>query len=277
MIEKIPFVKTPQQELVLLASSDFSAQRDYVLWYGFKSLQGQIVLAQSENRGLILLQDYLYHSWWHKDAKEVLYQRSILVRPDPQKEAFDCETAFKGWLTTAWLGDRSDEKIWGKKQDLWLGYGVKMKPIVSEEEQLDWFASGNSEKIYTYCGLWKGKAAVKFLLDGPEVAVFRYLHDRLLNEEQQCALIERDIRSGENSLIWYYFHTWRACPKAQKLIQKYDQALWRHVIMVNYGWDWQFEHKFGCLKNWQEKLDAEFPLLAHCPIEDIPQVLADIA
>lgn len=275
-LERVPFRKNEAQELELLMSQDTDAQRQYVLWYGFQSLRGQMSLAQGNNRKLILLQDYIYPQWWHNEARDVLRQRGFLPPPDPDDEQKQWE-AYCNWLSYCRFGDRNQEPGYGQIQMVLLAHDVRLMPIIGEDEQMQWFIEKNEEKIRTYGGRWKGKAAVRFFLEGAEEVVYRYLQYRLIkNKEEQCALIQRDINHDNNGLIWFYFNSYRAFPEAQKMIQAYDQNLWRRVIQVNYGWDFHYEQKFGCLKNWQEKLDANFPLLAHCPVEQIRDALDSI-
>lgn len=45
------------------------------------------------------------------------------------------------------------------------------------------------------------------------------------------------------------------------------------MLMVNYGWEWKFEKKFGTLGIWQNKLRANYDKLTECNFEDIPAIL----
>lgn len=266
-------MKSQAEEFELLASENFQAQRQYVLWYGFQSKSALQMLAQCGPTELVRLQHRFYASRWHDGAMRELYRRGLASPPTEEDERRQ-RRAFENWLYVCRNFSRGNEKEYGRMQLLSMAFGAVFGPVVSEEEQLRWFEEGNLEKIVSYGGLWKGKAAVRFWSEGPEEALYYQLHYRLLKrEEDQLALAQRDIRNGENNLIWFYFSSYRAFPSVQKLLQEYDQNLWRRMLIINYGWEYEFERKFGSLQNWQEKLDACFPMLAHCPIEDIRQAL----
>lgn len=158
-----------------------------------------------------------------------------------------------------------------------LGINADMSDLADERQQLKWIKSKDWNKVASYGHIWKGKAAVEFLKKAPEGLVKEYLFYSILNEEQQIALIKRDIKNRRRDLIYEYFHFYFASPKAQKLIQQYDRELWKEVIMQNYGWLYEYERKFGCLTNWQRKIRENIEMLADTPAEKITEALNRIS
>lgn len=272
----VPYVKTQAEEVSLLETGSFSAQRQYILWYGFQSRQGQIMFADSGFSELIRMQNLFYGQWWFSEARQILCRRGLLS-PLSEEDEQQQKRAFKNWLYNCLHAPRDNEAAYGRMQLYGMAGDEIVISAVGEEEQLRWLDEKNIEKISSYTGRWKGKAAVRFLQEAPEESVFFQLHYRLLKRpEEQYALAQRDISNGENNLIWFYFSSYRAFPEVQALLRDYDANLWNRMVMVNYGWDFEFERKFGSLKAWQEKLSENYSLLAHCPIENIRQVLHGI-
>lgn len=273
---KLPLLKDAFGEVKLLSCGHPEDKREYVLWYGFKTSQAQQMLARNPDEYLIALQSYIYGNIWEKSAAEILSDKNLLPRPTPEDD-FAAGQALKGWLGASLFGDRDNEKDYGCRQSFWMCYSADRSEPVSEAQQLEWLRQGDKAKIMAYPYVWEGRAEIEFLTSAPEDAVYRYLHyNRLPDDEAQCALVQRDIRNNSNGLLWYYFHSCKACPEAQRLIQSYDSALWREMILVNYGWDYKYEKKFSNLANWRSKLSDSWPLLAHCPIEEIPTALDKI-
>lgn len=276
-ISHAPFVRSSAEEIILIQSGDMLAQKLHILWHGFNSKEGQLLLAQSGSAGLIRLQTMLYGNVWSQEAAEFLYMRHLLERPSDE-EILMAETGAKLWLYNSLMGERKSEEYYGKIQMQGMSYGVKPCQTASEDEQLQWFKEGDIEKVCSYVGSWKGKAAILFLQTAPmEVIIKNLRYRKLKSEEQQLALIERDVSDNSNVLLWYYFSQNSAFLEAQKKIQAYDQNLWQRMLIVNYGWSNEFEKKFGNLKNWQEKLSSNFSILAHCPIDEIMNTLRKIA
>ncbi len=275
-INRVPFVKTEQEELALLQSHDSGAKREYILWHGFQHDASRKALALGPSTDLIRLQDYLYRSLWNAEAREILYSRFLLTRPSSDTEPQLSD--FEKWLSFCFHGDSGNEPEYGKIQQLLMSAIIEFPPIVEESEQLIWFENNLWGKIRDYTGRWKGKAVERFFLEAPEECVWRYLRYRLLKtEEEQYFLVKRDMQNNENALIWNYFHCYRAFPRIQEMIRKYDPALFRHVLLVNYGSEPEFYQKFSCEANWRRKLEENADSLSHYPIEGIQQELAKIA
>lgn len=275
-LTEIPGIKTVLGEVKLLVGGSLQDKRQYILWHGIKWPFSQRILADDDNKYLIWLQTYIHGNIWHSDAAEILYRRKLLKRPTDEDDVA-AEQAFKGWLSTSLIKDRTSEADYGRQQSWWLCYSARRPSPVSEEKQLEWLRMNDTTNIMSYPYAWRGQAEIQFLTSAPEDAVYRYLRYNSLGEEAQCALVSREINSHQNNLLWYYFHVFKACLQAQQLIQDYDEALWREMIPVNYGWDYKYEQKFGCLAAWQSKLSDSWPLLAHCPIEEIGRALDSIA
>lgn len=275
-ISHAPFVRSSAEEIILIQSGDMLAQKLHILWHGFLSKEGQLWLAKSGSAELIRLQTMLYGNIWTREAAEFLYMRHLLKRPSDEEISMT-ETGVKVWLYNSLMGERKSEEYYGKIQLLGMAYGLIPSQPVSEKEQLQWLEDNDIEKICSYVGPWKGKAAIIFLKTAPLETVVKKLRYYKLNEDQQLALIEREISDNSNVLLWYYFSQNSAFLEAQKKIQAYDQNLWQRMLIVNYGWSNEFEKKFGNLKNWQEKLSSNFSILAHCPIDEIMNTLRKIA
>jgi len=270
-------MRTSAEEVALLQTDNILEQKVYILWYGFHSTEGQILLASSKFDELIRLQTMLYGNIWCPEAEEILLKRSLLPYP-PDDENEVLEQGVKTWLKNSLIADRGDEANYGKLQFIGLSYGLKPHIYVTEKEQLSWIEDNNTEKICSYTGCWIGEAAVKFLEKAPDEAIYKKLRYVLLKtEREQMALVEREINRGENSLLWFYFSKNQAFSSVQQRIQLYDTNLWSRMIMVNYGWDSFFEKKFGNLAVWQEKLSANLAKLLYCPIEEIEDKLRSIA
>lgn len=276
-LSHVPYVKNSAEEINLLQSKDLLAQKLHILWYGFRSTEGQIAFATLGSDEYIRLQNLLYGNIWCDLAAEILYSRNLLQKPTEE----DCIIQKQGvclWLHNSLFAHRGSEENYGKLQMAGMSYGLVPSKIATEEEQLQWLKEDSIEKMYSYKGPWIGKAAIEFLKKAPEVAIIKQLRYRTLKTEaEQLALIDREIDRNSNILLWYYFTQHTACPAAQKKIQAYDQNLWQEMILLNYGWDNEFEKKFGNLQIWREKLLSNISTLAHCPIDDIMEKLRSIA
>lgn len=275
-ISHAPSMRSSVEEVKLIQSGDMLAQKLHILWHGFNSQEGQVLFAQNGSDELISLQTMLYGNTWCKEAAEFLYMRHLLKRPS-DKDVSVAETGAKVWLYNSLMGNRKSEEYYGKIQLLGMAYGLVPSQPVSEKEQLQWLKDNNLEKICSYVGPWKGKAAIIFLKTAPMETVVKKLRYYKLSDEQQLALIEREISNNGNVLLWYYFSRYTASQEAQKKIQAYDQNLWKRMLFVNYGWHNEFEKKFGSLKNWHEKLSSNLTILAHCPVDEIMNTLRQIA
>ena len=150
-------------------------------------------------------------------------------------------------------------------------------PIPDEATQLSWFDNQDWDAVRGYHGRWYQSASLRLIKEAPEdVVTFYVYYCAPLDEQRQIALAQRDI-DDKSHLAGEYFRYYYACPEAQKLIKGYDAQLWHRVLMVNYGWEWEFEQKHGSLAIWQQKLRAHFDELTSCSFEEIPELLASIA
>lgn len=148
---------------------------------------------------------------------------------------------------------------------------------VDEKTQLSWFDNQQWFKILGYKGNWSKTALLRYLQETPEDVLLHYLPYYTLNEHEQLALILRDMHNGRHALTREYFHINYACEMAQRLLQKYDPELWPEMIMRNYGWEYEFEQKFGCLKNWQNVLKQNTSQLMECDVAKIPTLLRKLS
>lgn len=182
-----------------------------------------------------------------------------------EKEKY-IETVFWFWLGNCWFGEVGDHVNY-------MSLGASRADEVDEQTQLSWFNNQEWKKILNYEHTWLGVAFLRFLQEAPEDAVKYYLQYYTLRDREQLTLIMRDMHNNRHELTRGYFHIFSACHMAQKLLQSYDQELWPDVVMRNYGWDYKYEQKFGCLANWQKVLKAHMSELMHCPVEQIPKLL----
>ena len=235
------------------------------MFYGIKSKEAQKSLISLGNAELIELQSFLHPTLWCKEIKNE-------IRPNQSDEA-EVHMAFLGWLHACTMGSRETEAVYGSRIENWLRYGVKQTPKATEEEQISWFTNHDFDKITNYEGSFKGNAFCLFLLNAPIKSVVKHLMYRILSEEEQLTLIRREMINGENMLLWYYFTKYKAYPKAQILIKKYDANLWSYVIMQNYGWEHKYEKKWGCLANWQNVLAKNIKHLSQLTYDEIPKAL----
>ncbi len=176
--------------------------------------------------------------------------------------------AFNSWLGACMhgcVGDHINEMA-----------GNTTAPIVDEKIQLSWFDNSDWNALRSYKGRFYKSASYALICEAPEDIVKNYLYYCApISDGQQIALIKRDIRN-QTYLSWEYFKAFRACETAQRLIRDYDSQLWQRVVIVNYGWEWEFEKKFGSLHNWQQKLQAHYDKLTTCEFEDIWNILRAI-
>ncbi len=149
-------------------------------------------------------------------------------------------------------------------------------PIPPEEVQLAWFDNEDWDVVRAYHGRWYKSASLRLIREAPEdIVKFYVFYCSPLDEEKQIALAQRDI-DNKSHLAGEYFAYYRACPQAQKLIKEYDAELWHRVLMVNYGWEWEFEKKHGTLAIWQQKLKENYDRLTTCRFEDVEKILRSI-
>lgn len=273
-LDHVVYWRTQPEEIELLTNGDKEKLLQYVRWHGIRSPGGQEILAQSDDLDLIRMQQAICQGNWHRQAEEILYNRNILQRPDIEKQ----KSNFENWLFFSMHGDRRDEKRYGRIREFLMA-GAPQQHHVSEEELFSWLDNGDEEKILNYSSSLEGAAFIRFLKEASENAIFRLLHYRLLkNEEEQIALVERVHHTKDDNIIWFYFCQYSAFPSVQQMLQDYGSSnLWRRVLLVNYGYDFKYEKKFGCLKEWQKKLKANFSLLEHCPVQKIAEVLDGIS
>jgi len=176
--------------------------------------------------------------------------------------------AFYGWLGACMhgsVGDHIKEMA-----------GNVMTPIIDEKIQLSWFDDFNWNALRSYKERLYKSASYALICEAPDDIVKNYLYYCApISEAQQIALIKRDIRE-QTHLSRDYFSIFRACEATQKLIKDYDAQLWQRAIVVNYGWEWEFEKKFGSLSNWQQKLTANCEKLTTCEFDEIWNILRAI-
>ena len=176
--------------------------------------------------------------------------------------------AFKSWLGACMhgqVGDHFKEMA-----------GNIITPIVDEKIQLSWFDNSDWDALRAYKGKFYKSASYALICEAPEDIVKNYLYYYApISEGEQIALIKRDIRN-QTYLSREYFMAFRACETAQKLIRDYDSKLWQRVVIVNYGWDWEFERKFGSLAKWHQKLSNHLHELNTCEFEEIWSILRAI-
>lgn len=176
---------------------------------------------------------------------------------------------FYNWLGSCWHG--------GVGVHLEELAGNDIPPIIDEEIQHSWFDKADWDAVRAYKGIFYKSVSYRLICEAPEDIVKVYLNYAIpITEQQQIALILRDIRN-QTFLSRNYFGVFRACKTAQKLIRDYDSFLWRQAIMVNYGWEWEFEQKFGSLANWQKKLKENYNKLTTCNFEELSNILHTIA
>ena len=176
--------------------------------------------------------------------------------------------AFQSWLGACMhgqVGDHFKEMA-----------GNIITPIEDEKIQLSWFDNSDWDALRAYKGKLYKSASYALICEAPEDIVKRYLYYCApISDEMQIALVKRDIYN-ETNLSRDYFQAFHACEAAQKLIKDYDSNLWQRVIVVNYGWEWEFEKKHGSLRAWQEKLQANYDKLTTCEFEEIWSILRAI-
>lgn len=149
-------------------------------------------------------------------------------------------------------------------------------PIPDEKVQLSWFDNSDWDSVRSYDGRWYKSASLRLIKEAPEDVVKKYVvFCAPLDEVKQVALVQRDI-CNRTHLAGEYFRYYRACKAAQKLIKDYDVELWHRVLVVNYGWEWEFEKKFGTLGIWQQKLKSHFDELTACKFDDVLTILRAI-
>lgn len=275
-ISHVPYVKSAVEEVKLLQSNDLLAQKLHILWYGFRTTEGQIVFATLGSDEYIRLQNLLYGNIWCNDAAEILYTRNLLKRPTDEEKLVQKQGVYV-WLYNSLFAPRGSEENYGRLQMAGMSYGLIPSKTATEDEQLQWLQENNIEKMYSYKGPWIGKASIEFLKKAPEIAIIKQLRYNLLRTEaEQLALVDREISNESNILLWYYFAQNSAFPAVQKKIQAYDLNLWQCMILVNYGWENEFEKKFGNLHTWRAKLTSNLSSLVYCPIEDMMETLRNI-
>lgn len=175
---------------------------------------------------------------------------------------------FYGWLGACMYGSIGDH--------IKEMAGNVIVPITDEKIQHSWFDNANWDALRAYKGIFYKSVSYRLISEAPADIVKNYLfYYAPISEAQQIALIKRDI-CCQTYLSRDYFEAFRACEAAQKLIRDYDLKLWQRAVIVNYGWEWEFEKKFGSLSKWQQKLKANLDNLATCEFDEIWNVLRAI-
>lgn len=188
----------------------------------------------------------------------------------------DTTQVFEQWLTACMHGRIGDHVL----QEMACSPPI---PIPDEKVQLSWFDNQDWDAVRAYHGRWYKSASLRLINEAPDdVVKFYCFYCAPLDEAKQVALIKRDIACS-NHLAVEYFAYYHACKAARQLI--HDQArqgdeyfthLWHRVLMVYYGWEWEFEKKFGTLGVWQTKLKAHYCDLTACEFDEVENILHSI-
>ena len=198
------------------------------------------------------------------------YKQSIMKNKD------NCRQVFENWMMACMHGRIGDHVL----EEMACNPPIL---IPDEEVQLSWFDNQNWDVIRAYHGRWYKSASLRIIKEAPDdIVKFYVFYCAPLDEAKQTALIERDVCQSTH-LAEEYFTYYHACLAARCLIHKAAQGkneyfvrLWQRVLMVCYGWEWEFEKKFLNLSIWQQKLKAHYDELTYCKFEEVEIILHSI-
>lgn len=259
------FFKTAKEEIALIDAGFSDELKEYICWNGICHKEAKIHLAHSDNIRAILLQHRLFPLEWPRSCRPILEKKRILS-PDMTDDVASFHR-FWDFFHQCWQDSMKDQDRYATRCLYLLGGGASVPIVSTEGEQRQWLAQRDLPKIYKFGGKWKGEAALDFIKLGDIVGIFNYLHHYIFPlDSQQCAVIGLE----NSSLTWFMISRQSIGVPAQHLIwESGNMALWKVAVMVNYGWMFKYEHRFGNLNNWQKKLAKSFDQIKDCPPADI--------
>lgn len=259
------FWKTCAEEIALIDRGYSDELEEYICWNGLRHKQARIHLGQKGNLKAILLYNRMFGLDWPEEVFPRL--KELGLKTAGNTDTAEYHQRFKDFFNHCYHGSMKDQKAYAVRTKFLIGAGAPCPVITTEAEQRQWFRDRDWERIRTYNGRWKGDAALDFIAMKDIIALFNYQQAfTFRTDAQQCAV----IRLENSSLTWFMVFRQSIGVPAQRLIwESRNMALWKTAVMVNYGWMFKFEQRFGNLANWQHKLNENFDRIADCPPEDL--------
>lgn len=250
------FEKRAAEESALMKNGSDQERFYYICSRGIRSLEGQNALAQSDARW-IRLQNTVHAEMWHYDILQRLRQQGILP-PDEMSEA-EAKEAFQNWLHHNMFRSPTafaSEEEYGKTSQWLMAAGAKPSKARNESEEISLLLTKDWDRVQKYLRKFHPKAEVLFCQTAPLELLFAYIFlFRPQSVEAERALIFRN----DSVLTWELVFHHMLSYEASRIIKKSgNRYIWKLAVMRNYGFVYQFEHKFGSIAKWQQQLERSF-------------------
>ncbi len=250
------FDKTAAEETALMQNGQDQERFYYICCRGIRSREGQNALAQGDARW-IHLQNTVHAEMWHYDILQSLRQQGILP-PDEMSET-ELKEAFQNWLYHNMFRSPTafaSEEEYGKTSQRLMAAGAKPSKAMNETEEISLLLTKDWDRVQKYLRKFHPKAEVLFFQTAPLELLFAYIFlFRPQSVEAERALIFRN----DSVLTWELVLHHVLSYEASRIIKKSgNRYIWKLAVMRNYGFVYQFEHKFCSSAKWQQQLERSF-------------------